>query len=216
MNVSPRTALMPFTVLPFENQSILKGLTSKTEFTQTAATLAFGAAGGTLADIVEGLNMVADGDVAKGIARASPNMIKNLINAHQLATEGATQRDGDIALTPEEFSMWSLAQQAIGTAPMKVQEMYQKQSQLTEMTTHFKTQVSKLKRDYIEADSGNERMVIQKKWRDMGSSMRKVGLKPPAMIDLIRAPMEKRKRERQMVDGVSTTQSTRRAIEQMQ
>jgi hypothetical protein len=81
---------------------------------------------GTIATLVQGMQMAAEGHVWRGIEKAVPKAVKDPMQALRFALEGAQTLKGDPLI--ETFTPWEIAAKASGFQPSRLSERYQENS----------------------------------------------------------------------------------------
>lgn len=107
--------------LPFMRQ----GKTARDD-AANALLAAAGAPVATAVDIWEGIGMLTQGDWAKGAEKAFPLMgVKNLVRGARYSMEGMTEKDGDVILPPDSFSIADIGAKLAGFATTKESVYYE-------------------------------------------------------------------------------------------
>ena len=212
VDISARAAMNPLTVLPFDNQSLFSALSSKKAFQESAYTLAGGAFGGFAGDMVDGFDLMREGNWYKGAEKVLPLGFKNVLQAARYGSEGISQRNGIVTMAPEELDWWDITQQALGAPPEVVKSAQRKRTQLHDTMEAFVERQKELKLDYQQArDDGDVEAMqnVRREWTKMIGTMRGLGIKPPKITSLTK------KQEPDVVGGVTVTKQTRRYLESM-
>lgn len=212
IDISARTSMNPLTLLPFDNQSLFSALSSQKAFKESVYTLAGGAFGSLAGDAVDGFDMMREGNWYKGAEKVLPLGLKNVMQAARYGSEGVSQRNGVVTLTPEELDWWDITQQALGAPPEVIKSAQRKRTQLSDTMEAFAERQKELKLDYQQAkdDGDTEAMQnVRREWTKMAGTMRGLGVKPPKITSLTK------KQEPDVVGGVTVTKQTRRYLESM-
>lgn len=78
----------------------------------------------------KGINLIKDGNTAKGIETMAPKSIRDLLKSYRYANEGVTNLNGDSILDPSQIDAWDVIAQAAGFTPAKIAETYDRNSAL--------------------------------------------------------------------------------------
>lgn len=158
----------------------------------------------------DGMARIADGDVLRGSEGLLPKGIASFLKAHRTHTEGATQRDGDVTMSPDEVTYWDTIQQAVGFTPQRQQDRFYRQGAAHDITTALKDQSARIKSDYTKALRGGDpdaRQDAREAWEEYQTRRVSLGFKRQPMTDLLKAPQEQTKRERSTVGNVQYRKS---------
>ena len=198
-----------FSVFPFLNTSGQAGY-------EKALVGMGGAAVATGLNMAKGADLIRDGEYYKGLELMLPKGVRDAMRAGRFANEGITNRRGDVLMTPDELSLFDVGTQGLGLPSTKLQERQRRVGQAIEYDTFYKERTTALRDKYAKAyRAGDQETLneVRSDWRDMSTAMRANGLQPPPMSSLFKAPMEQRKRERNVVEGVQHTARTKKLVE---
>jgi len=188
-------SLLPYTEL----QASRKGYESM--FTAAAGPLL----GGIAPRVVEGLGALAGGDLWKGTEAMLPAGFANVSKALRYETQGLTQKNGDVALTPDEIGVLDLALQAIGLPTNTIQERSYLAGAKFKAETFYKDRTSEMKRAYSDAyNAGSGTADVIADWNALQESRVQLGFTRQPLSELLKAPQERRKREASVVGGVQS------------
>lgn len=70
-----------------------------------------------------GLTMIADGEVQKGIETLLPAIYRNLAQAYRYYTEGETTKDNEVLAEPDSFDVADLVMKSVGFTPVPLAEV---------------------------------------------------------------------------------------------
>lgn len=202
-----------FSPLPYTDVDF----TSREGFGQTLIG-AMGPAVGLGMNIAQGLDYMKQGESWKGTELMLPGVAKTAMQAMRFKSEGVTRANGDTLLSAEEISYMETALKALGFQPNEIQEMYKKQEQLKLYTDYFAANTKKLKLQYTKAAKSNDAATmadVRKQWQELQDAKRRNGFKPQPLSDLVRAPAEQRKRERNTIDGIQYTKSNQGFVKEL-
>ncbi|MEA3639920.1 MAG: PLxRFG domain-containing protein [Lamprobacter sp.] len=111
----------------------------------------------------DGAMSLAEGDVQNFMEKAVPlKMVRDLARAHELSTEGLTERDGDVILGPDQFTSLEKIYQLLGITPAKKSRYYERNSAIQGARMGVESAKKKLIADFHQADSGRERAQARK------------------------------------------------------
>jgi len=199
-------------IMPFSNAD----LTTRSGFLEAVGTFFGGASGGMVVRGIDGLGLMANGDYMKGTELMLPKGLGDIIKAYRLGTDGATRRNGDVILPASELNALELAWQAIGIPPAQMTAMYEKQQRVRDTEKRFRDRTASIKNDYTKAiRDGDSAAAAEARgaWNNLQQARVRAGLKRQPMSNLLRAPQEQRKRERDTKGGIQFSRSTRGMVE---
>jgi hypothetical protein len=199
-------------IMPFSNAD----LTTRSGFYEGLGTLVAGASGGMVVRGVDGLGLLANGDYLKGMELVLPKGVGDMIKAYRLGTEGATRRNNDVILPADELSSLEVFWQAIGIPPAQMSAMYEKQQRVRNVEQRFTDRTSRIKNDYSQAIRKRDSAAAAEAradWMKLQEARVRAGLKRQPLSNLLKAPREQSKRERETAGGVQFTRASRGMVE---
>jgi hypothetical protein len=103
-----------------------------------------GATVGLGEQLFRGIELVTDGDVARGVEMMAPKAVRDLMKASRYNTEGLNSLRGDQVLPAEAISGWDMFVQAMGFTPAKVAETWERNSALKNAEARIKEKRQRL------------------------------------------------------------------------
>lgn len=135
------------TPLPFMRQ----GRTG-TEAVNNTLGAAAGAWAGTMASILDGIAFLANGDYAKAAEKIIPiKAAQNLVRGYRYDDQGLTNRNGELVVPAEKFSVWDIALRTAGFQPMREAEYYEANQAVEGAKRAAQDTRTKLLRQYAQA-----------------------------------------------------------------
>ena len=126
----------------------------------TAMKQAFGPAGSFAASLGDGAKLVSEGEVMRGIEVMSPTFLKNGFKAWRYASEGVTNRKGELVI--DDISSYNIAMQVIGFSPANLSNVYEEIGMKKDFERKVMAQRSKLLNKYDMARrAGDSDLVIE-------------------------------------------------------
>ena len=180
-------------------------LTTQAGVAQAIGTIAGGAAGGMTARMVDGLGLMANGDIYRGLEQTMPKGISDMLKAGRIAGEGLTRRNGDVILSAEDVSQVGQVFAAMGLPSAKVAETYQARQSALDLEKNFTERSTKIKNQFAKAyrEQDSEGMAkARESWKNLQEARRRNDLKPQPLSSLLRAPQEQRKRETKIAEQI--------------
>jgi len=199
-------------IMPFSNAD----LTTRSGFYEGLGTLVAGASGGMVVRGVDGLGLLANGDYLKGMELVLPKGLGDMIKAYRLGTDGATRRNNDVILPADELGSMEVLFQALGIPPAQITAMYEKQQRVRDTEQRFTDRTSRIKNDYSQAiRKGDSAAAAEARadWNKLQEARVRAGLKRQPLSNLLKAPREQSKRERETAGGVQFTRASRGMVE---
>lgn len=153
--------------------------------TETVANTLFSAMGapfGTMADMLDGIQLMGTGQVAKGAEKVIPiKAAQNVVRAWRYWHEGLTTRKGEVVLPDEKFSAWDLALRGAGFQPTIESEYYAANQVVAEKKAAASDVRNNLLRDYAKAKiEGDDTSDIDAKINDFNQRHTEKGVRVDA------------------------------------
>lgn len=180
-------------------------------------TLIGGASLGMTSRMVDGLGLMVSGDWYRGLEQTMPKGVSDAMKAYRIFDEGMTRRNGDVVLPASEVSAMDSLFQAIGISPVKQTVTYERQNAVKALTQNFQDRTTELKNRYTKADRRNDNAAkaeIRAEWNKLQEAKARNGVPRTPLSNLLKAPMEQRKRERETVGGIPYNKATRNLAKQ--
>jgi hypothetical protein len=173
--------------------------------------------GGLLPNVAEGMGRMQKGDYYKGLENILPRGVRDAMRAYRMATEGVTRNNNDVVMKPSELSMLDVASQAVGLPSTDLQARQRRIGDTIELEEYYKERTGTIKQKYAKAYRSNdveEMKDLREEWQRVGEAMRRNGLKAQPVSNLLKAPREQQKRERDAIEGVPTKKSNQTFVRQ--
>lgn len=174
--------------------------------------------GGVLPRAADGIGLMRQGEFWMGLEQLLPKGLSDASKALRFNVEGVTSRRGDMLLKPEEVSELATLGQLIGLPTTTLTDRQFRSSAVYTSDKHFQERATRLKREYTEAVRDNDAGGMQEAraaWMALQEARRSYGYKLQPLSELLRAPMEQAKRDRQVVNGVVYQRGNRGLAEQL-
>ena len=180
-------------------------------------TLIGGASLGMASRMVDGLGLMLGGDWYRGIEQTMPKGVSDAMKAWRIANEGMTRRNGDIVVPANEISTMEAIMMGLGVTPVQMSTTYERQNVVKELTTNFQDRTTEIKNQYTKADRKGDteaKAEARAAWTKLQDARVRNGLARKPLSDLLKAPAEQRKREKETVGGVQYTKATKKLAQQ--
>jgi len=177
---------------------------------------ALGPFGATATNFVRSASYFSEGDVQRGIEYMVPKGARSMIETHRFATEGYSLRNGDIIVDPTDFDFQDLFLNTLGLPSTEVNKIKWTRGQQYELEQWFSSKSGDIRRQYVEAYEArdSEKMAeLRKEFLELQDAKDRVRpffndsrnvLRRQLLTDLIRAPMDYRRRERRYREQMGT------------
>ena len=199
-------------ILPFSNAD----LTTQQGRSQAAGELFLGAAGGMVSRMADGVGQVLSGDMYRGLESILPKGLGDVLKAGRETTEGMTRRNGDLMLSPEEISYWEALWQGLGVQSVQKSVVYEQQQRVRNMNDNFQERTTRVKNDYAKAvrEKDTDAMAeARQAWTKLQEARVRNGYTKQPMSNLLKAPQEQSKREKNTAGGVAFNKQNRGFVE---
>jgi hypothetical protein len=147
-----------------------------------------------------------------------PAGVAQTLKAYRLATEGVTQRNNDVTLSADEITGLDAMLVALGLPTTKLTEQQFRTGAKIKFEKFFDDRTSDIKKAYAKAYRSNDAAGMaeaREDWKKLQDSKVREGFKRQPLSNLLKAPREQRKRERQTVGGVQFDTGTRRFVREL-
>lgn len=202
-------SILPYTDLTDLNRSNYEKLV-------TAAMGPF--VGGLVPRAVDGLGYMADGNYYRGMEGLMPAGVAQTLKAYRLATEGVTQRNNDVTLSADEITGLDAMLVALGLPTTKLTEQQFRTRTKIQFEQFFDGRTSDIKKAYAKAYRSNDAVGMaeaREDWKNLQDAKVREGFKRQPLSNLLKAPREQRKRERQTAGGVQFDTASRRFVREL-
>lgn len=186
-------------------------LTGK-DIVQRAGFAAMGATGSLVAKQLDAAMKLANGDVAGATQNFLPTGLANVAKALKMASTGITTKSGDVAIPSSEFTAGEFVMQALGIPLAKTEERNRLMGTTIRHGKKFDARADKIREKYRDADREGDRKGMREARRDfeqLRKDMKAESLRPLPISSLTKSAKAQRKREANMVNGVTATKANR-------
>jgi hypothetical protein len=174
--------------------------------------------GGLLPQFADGVGTMLGGDYVKGIEKVMPRGLADVIKTTRLGTEGMTQKNGDLVMSPDELGFLDLAFQAVGLPTTTISDRGLRASSKFKADKFYNERAAGLKREYAEAYRDNDVAAMQAardEWMQVQAARVRLGYKRQGLSELLRAPRAQNERERRTIGGVQYRDGDRAVVENL-
>jgi hypothetical protein len=180
-------------------------------------TLVGGASLGMASRMIDGLGLMLSGDWYRGIEQTMPKGVSDAMKAWRMANEGMTRRNGDIVVPADEISTMEAIMMGLGVTPVQISTTYERQNVVKALTSNFQERTTEIKNQYTKAERKGDteaKAEAREAWKQLQDARVRNGLARKPLSDLLKAPAEQRKREKETVGGVQYTKATKKLAQQ--
>jgi len=161
--------------------------------------------GGMLPRLFDGVSQMRAGNLWQGMELMLPGALGNSLRGYRFATEGVTNRAGDLMLPPEDIHFTHGVMQALGLPTNILTDRRFLNAAQFRADQFYTARTTRLKRAYTEAynaGDGPGKAAVLEDWKALQEARKRVGFSVQPLSTLLRAPQEQRAREASVVDGV--------------
>lgn len=201
-----------FSIMPYEEVDL-----SRDGYSRMLTAMSGPFFGGLAPRAVEGMGKIYDGDFYRGMEGLLPSGFAATARALREMADGQTNSREDVLVSPEEISMLATVGKALGFRMQSDSTTSLIRSRKYELEQFFNERTSLLKNRYAAAyrdGDGEELAEIREHWQEMQAFKRDYGFKPQPLSNLLKAPADQRKRERQTRGGVQYNSGSEGFVEQ--
>ena len=173
--------------------------------------------GGLMPKWADAVGNAKQGDYYKALEKVLPGALGNAIKGTRFAVDGVTTTRGVQAMSADEITWVDGLFQAVGLPTSTITDRNFRSGAEYKASKFFDEKASQVKKDYIEAFQDNDTDAMaeaRQEWLDMQATRKRLGLTVQPLSQLIKAPQERRKRERAAVGGVATDRETQGFVRQ--
>lgn len=203
-----------FSVMPYAN---VTGF-NRDSFEKGLLALTGPFVGGLLPRFADGIEQIARGNWYKGIEQLVPNGFGNAMKAYRFQNEGVTKRNGDVMLDAEEIEFGTTVLQALGLQTKQLTDRTFDQKVVADFEQFYKEKSARLTEKYAKAAKSGDTGAMgeaREQWMELQESRVRNGFTRQPLSQLLKAPANQAKREREVVNGVGTRRSGRRLAEEL-
>ena len=180
-------------------------------------TLVGGATLGMVSRMIDGLGLMLSGDWYRGLEQTMPKGVSDAMKAYRIANEGMTRRNGDVLIPASEISTMDSIFQGLGVSPVQQTVTYERTNAVKALTENFQARTTEIKNQYTKADRNQDleaKAEAREAWKKLQDARVRNGLERKPLSDLLKAPAEQRKREKETAGGVQYTKATKKLAQQ--
>lgn len=169
--------------------------------------LVAGPSAATASNVIRSYNYAKEGNAWRSIEYALPKGIRTAMESYRLSTEGYSLRNGDIVASPDDFSGWQLAINALGIPATDLNQLKWRRGEQYELNKYFSEQQSKIRKEYVKAKKDGDRAAAREAmadWKALQKAKDRVrpffndsrgALRKTPISSLLKAPTRQQERE---------------------
>ena len=196
----------PYTDFEFSENAIKEGLFE----------VVLGPSAATISNFIKSIDYAKEGNAWRATEYALPKGVRTLMESYRLSTEGYSLRNGLVVATPDAFSGFQLAVNALGIPSTDINNIKWTRGQQFELDDWFQKEQSKIRKRYTNAKDDKNRKEARKAiedWRDLQDAKDRVrpffndarsAIKRTALSSLLKAPSRASKREKEYREQLGT------------
>lgn len=169
------------------------------------------AIGGIGANVFDAVSLMGDGNYYKGLEKLMPRGIGAASRTWREQVTGETTRRDDLLTQPLDLGLVEAAWGTLGLQPISRVNRQYARDQFYKDEKFYQDKAADIKRAYVSASKDNDTdtmNVLRLEWKGLQAARRERGFKTQPVLDLIKAPREQAKREKQTVGGIPFTTGT--------
>jgi len=176
------------------------------------------AIGGVGANAADAAALLSDGNYYKALEKLMPRGIGAASKSLREAVAGETTMRGDVLTQPIDLNAVEAFWGTLGLAPISRVNRQYARNEFYKDQKFYQDRAADIKRAYTEASKSKDSATMESlklEWRGLQAARRERGLKVQPVLDLVKAPREQAKREKQTVGGIPFTTGTKGRAEQI-
>lgn len=158
-----------------------------------------------------------EGDYYGFLNGLMPGFVKTGMKAVRESSEGVKTGSGDVVVSAEEITMADTLMKSLGFKTVNDTTRQLVTGKRYEFEAFFRDKTRDIKKDYNDAyreGDGTRLEELRESWMDLQSFKRDYGFKAQGMSDLLKAPIEQAKRERNTISGVQFDDGNRGFVDE--
>ena len=168
--------------------------------------------GGLTLKAADGINYMGSGDYQKGLEQLLPSGLANISKAERFASEGITTKAGDVVMKPEDIGALDAFMVALGLPTKPITDRNFLNAAKFQYDEFYNEKASDIKREYVRAYKEGDNAGLseaREEWKTLQEARAKNGYTKQPLSNLLKAPQEQRKRERNVTGGVQYNKANR-------
>ena len=169
------------------------------------------AIGGVGANAADAMALLSDGNYYKAMEKLMPRGIGAASKSLREAMTGETTMRGDVLTQPIDLGAVEALWGTLGLAPISRVNRQFARNQFYKDEKFYQDRASDIKRAYTDASKSKDTGAmdaLKLEWKGLQAARRERGFKVQPVLDLVKAPREQAKREKQTVGGIPFTTGT--------
>lgn len=169
------------------------------------------AIGGVGANAADAAALLSDGNYYKALEKLMPRGIGAASKSLREAVAGETTMRGDVLTQPIDLGAVEALWGTLGLAPITRVNRQFARNQFYKDEKFYQDRASDIKRAYTDASKSKDNgamTALKLEWKGLQAARRERGFKVQPVLDLVKAPREQAKREKQTVGGIPFTTGT--------
>ena len=170
-----------------------------------------------LYNFADAMHFTKEGDLYRAFEVMQPSGIRGALKSWREASEGVTNRRGDLLVTPEEVDLWASLGKAAGFKTMDDSTRQLVSGAKFEFETFYNERTTWMKNQYVKAyKEGDDQQLaeLRQRWLDMQATKRELGFTTQPLSNLLKSIQEANKREANTVGGIQVRTNNRKFVEQ--
>jgi hypothetical protein len=188
-------------IMPYQDFNV----SGRDNYANTLVALSGPMIGGLGVQFADAIKQGNEGNYYKMLQGLAPGVIKSSMKAISEAASGVTNTKGDMTVSPEEITLWDTALKTVGIRTESDSVRQMAQAKKYEFEQFFNGRTHELKNDYAKAYKAGDydaMAEVRDHWMEMQGFKREYGFKVQPISNLLKAPAEQRKREKETANGV--------------
>lgn len=161
--------------------------------------------GGLMPRFMDGADLMHRGQYWQGLEMFLPKGFADASKAVRFNAEGVTNRRGDQLMSAEDVSALATIGQMVGLPTTSLSDRSARSSAMYQADQHFNNRSTSVKQHYVDAYRANDVSGLKEAraaWDALQDARERNGYKRQPMHELLKAPQQRAKNERFVVDGV--------------
>lgn len=157
-----------------------------------------GAFGGLVGRGADALGHLGEGNYWKGAENLSPGSMRTALSAIREHNYGVTKKNGDMVISPEEFSFLESFMKGIGLNTTHMETIRRDRNDMFKLDEYFKDRTNDIRKEYVEArknKDADKQSELRDQWKALQEAKKRYNLDVSPLSNLLSAETQVSTRE---------------------
>lgn len=183
-----------FRVAPFVDFDV----SSRDKAAATAFYSLAGPMGGLVGRGADAVGHFSEGNIWKGIENTLPGLARTTSMAVREANQGVTKKNGDLVISPEEFSFMETLMKSMGINTTHMEKIRRERHDMFALDEYFKNRTGDIRKEFVEARKERDtdkQAQLREEWKALQEAKKRYGFTVSPLGNLLSAETQVKSRE---------------------